>query len=129
MAKNRYINDLVGKLRVREACLRSLRFAIERYLSVRRGWLTRSSGGCSYGWRGGWTTGKLFFNRKTTEKNIQLMEEALEHINSANWKEYGFGFLLVARLGNWLQLFFNGKFSGGNFCTQEILQFRAAAAD
>ena len=80
MAKNRYINKLVGNLRAKESCLRSLRFAITRYLEIRRSWLAGSSPGSRFGWRGGWTNGKLFFFFFTTEKNIELMEEALREI-------------------------------------------------
>ncbi len=82
MAKNRYITHFVNFLTAEQTALRSLSFAINRYLVTRKSWLENSSPTSSYSWRGGWKNGRLFFNRKTTTKNIELMQEAVFFIEN-----------------------------------------------
>ena len=106
MPHNRYISQLVTNLTAEQSCLRSLKFAIQRYLNVRRGWLSNSSDGKNYSWRGGWTTGRLFFNRNTTAKNIKIMEEALEIIDN---RYYAFNAKIHRLEGLWLELSSGGR--------------------
>ncbi len=40
-----------------------------------------------FGWRGGFLSGKLFFNRNTTRKNIDLMQKVLNIIDDQEFNK------------------------------------------
>ncbi len=82
--KNRYATHYKNELMNANYPLQSLATAVRIYIRSRESWLQSCIRG-KYGWRGGFLSGKLFFNRNTTKKNIALMQDVLEVIDNQRY--------------------------------------------
>ncbi|MCP3968056.1 MAG: protein kinase family protein [Lentisphaerae bacterium] len=52
-------------------------WAAASYIRVREGWL-RNNTVKNYGWRGGWKSGKLFFNKTKTQRNVNTVRSIVD---------------------------------------------------
>ncbi|UDQ98712.1 serine/threonine-protein kinase [Lentisphaerota bacterium WC36G] len=85
MSKNKYINFYKNELLEEgNSLFYALKFAIRSYIMTRENWLSRCRIGL-FGWRGGFKSGKLFFNRRLTEQNIAAMREVIEVIDNQEY--------------------------------------------
>ncbi len=80
---NRYSKDLKDQLLALNSPFNALLHATQRYIQVRQSWLDSSCWG-SFGWRGGFTSGKLFFNKRLTKNNIDNMKTVISIIQDEN---------------------------------------------
>ena len=87
MPKNKYVNFYKNELLEEGISLfYALKFAVRSYIMTRENWLNSCRLG-RFGWRGGFKSGKLFFNRRLTEKNIAAMHEVIEVIENRQYSD------------------------------------------
>lgn len=72
-------HDYISETASQRKPLNAFRAGVERYIEIRQGWLDRGSS--SFGWRGKLAGGRLFFNRRKTEQNINIMRNILNIID------------------------------------------------